>query len=272
VDGTTTAGTAATTLNINATDLYLGPLAWPFTWPGNLDVQQAVDEIKFGNSNLNWVATQGEAPLRFTNIVETANYNNWGAPSSLLLDTTNSSAAYMVFNDYEANKAPNLDCAQGTLRFWFQPTWNTGDLAAPTNGMLINVGTNAPNNGWWGLVITNNGSTITLNTRTNDGTTTYSTQNLWVNNLTFSSTNWYQIALTFDTNSTALYTNGVLAGTGAGVAYYPSLSERTNGGFSIGSDLSGYKQARGRFDQIDIYNYVQDTNWIYTNYQATIGP
>jgi hypothetical protein len=268
VDGTTATTTASTTLNINTTDsLYFGPPSWF----GNWNFQQAVDEIKFGNSNLNWVASQRQAPRRFTNIVEASNSTHWGGPSSLLLDTTNNSAAYMVFNTYEANLAPNLQCGIGTLRFWFQPTWNSGEVAAPNYGLLVNVGTNAVSNGWWALVLTNNGTAIALNTQTNNGSTTLSAQNLLFTNLNFYSTNWYQIAVTFDTNSTALFTNGVLAGTGSGISYYPSLNERMSGGFSIGSDLSGYNQARGSFDELDIQNFVRDTNWIYTNYQAVLN-
>ena len=84
----------------------------------------------------------------------------------------------------------------------------------------------------------------------------------WVSN------SWYQVVLTYTPTNSALYINGQLATNGTGVAYFPNSNERSASGFRIGSDSSGYSQARGIFDELETFGYPLEAGLIQANYQS----
>jgi hypothetical protein len=203
-----------------------------------------------------WVGEQGQLPLLATNIV--------GIPSwftnAVLIDSTNT--AILRYRDVEpTNYAPaNINCRNGTMRFWFAPDWSSG--AGPGSaGRLIEMGTQTTSNGWWALYFNTNGTQLIFGTQTNGLAMTNLTTSInWVSNY------WHQIVLTYSPSNSSLYLDGQPVVTnGLGTTYYPNRSERANG-FGIGSDANGSNQARGAFDELETFNYPLAASDIATNF------
>ena len=64
--------------------------------------------------------------------------------------------------------------------------------------------------------------------------------------ISWTSNAFHQIGVEWTTSDCEIYLDGALAATGDGVSYVPTHGTWTNG-FFIGSDNTGYEQARGAF-------------------------
>jgi len=126
----------------------------------------------------------------------------------------------------EANSAANINCREGTVRFWFKPDWTSQTNGPQSQARLIELGTKSSTNGWWALVLNSTGTNLSFCTQTND-TGTLKT------NLTGAiswSYDWHQIVLTYCSTNSSLYIDGQsVVTTGLGVTNWPALSVRTNG-------------------------------------------
>lgn len=201
---------------------------------------------RFDNTNT-WVGDQGQLPRSFTNLQGVASWNT----NAVLVD--NASLAVLRYRDVETNGSANINCRNGTVHFWFRPTWNsatTNNGTGPqSEGRLIELG-HQSTNGWWGLLLNTNGTQLRFVTQTNSSAVTNLTATI-----NWSSNQWHQIVLTYSATNSTLYLDGQPAVTnGAGVSAFPSLAVRANG-FGIGSDWSGSQQARGVFEDLKTFNY-----------------
>ena len=198
----------------------------------------------------NWLGDQGQVPISFSNIVNVAD----GSNNVLWLDSTN--PANLKYRDVETNHAANIDVHNGSVVFWFKPDWasvGAGGTGPGTLGQLISLGqwTSNANYGCWNLTIAADGSSLSFITQTNGaGTTNLVAPIAWVSNV------WHQVALTYSSNGCSLYIDAQLVANGSGVVSYPDPVVRATDGINIGSDRSGNQQARGRFDDLETFNYV----------------
>jgi hypothetical protein len=223
-----------------------------------------------------WVGAQGQLPLTINNIF---GQSGWSS-NALTVDSLNS--ASIRYRVVETNHNANILCTQGTVRFWFKPDWGTSNSVPPawqnsfvtnsgpqTSATLFCIGTNgaAAGNGYWGLATTPDGGQIQFMTG-GDGVITTNLQSSILWNDRFA---WHQIALTYSSTNSLLYIDNQLVATGLGVAHFPQDTNNSQG-FAIGSDLLGSasSQARGAFDELEIFNYPLSATAIATNYHTSI--
>jgi hypothetical protein len=193
-------------------------------------------------ADTNWVSIFGYSAKSFTNIVSVADTDR----SVMLLDTN--VPGWLQYNEIEDDGNTNISVVQGTIEFWFKPDWSSG--TGPGNaGRFIDVGHSNTASGWWSLYVSANGNTINFSAQTNGLATNYlSAAVSWTSNT------WHLIDLTYTQTNSALYLDGALATNGNGVVYWPNADALTNG-FFVGSDNTGVLQARGRFANLDTYDY-----------------
>jgi len=213
----------------------------------------------------NWIGEGGVAPLIKTNLQLNGGRNVnavQGAPTNVVL---------LSYREIETNGWANINCRQGTIRFWFRPNWNStnsGGTGPQTAGRLIELGNESTGTpaGWWTLLLNSNGTDIRFITHTNGaGRTNVSAAINW------KSQDWHQLALTYSSSNTSLYLDGQPLNTnGLGVIHFPSPSIRSNG-FRIGSDATGTKQAKGRFDDLETFNFPLSAQSIKNSYSNAIA-
>lgn len=211
-------------------------------------------------SDTNWLSTRGDAPVAFTNLI---NVTDTMDGNSLWLDTTNSSPAYLFYNVVETNGYTNLITTNGSLSLWFNPDWsstNLGGTGPGEWGNLISLGQAGTNgSSWWAWYLSPDGGTVYFSSQTNGGTSsTYLSAPV-----SFATSNWYNLALTYSLTNCAFYTNGVLVTNGTGVAYWPGPDVTF---FSVGSDSNGFYQAGGMFDDLQSYNYPLSLGFVEANF------
>jgi hypothetical protein len=227
--------------------------------PGNV-LQVTFGHWRFDNTNT-WIGDMGQLPLFATNIIGVPGLRT----NAVLIDSNN--PAILEYRDVETNGNANINCRNGTVRFWFKPDWssaNQGGTGPGSNGRLIEVGNYNPvnTNGWWALYLSSDGTQILFGSSTNGAAAT-----ILAANISWTSNQWHQIVLTYTPTNSILYLDLQPATNGSGVAYYPNVIERAASGFRLGSDANGSNQARGAFDELDTYNYPLNTNAI--NYVAS---
>ena len=211
-------------------------------------------------NNTNWIGEFGQEPLVQTNLLGIPG-RNLGA-----VQINSSASSILSYRTVETNGWANLNCGVGTVRFWFRPSWASmtrGGSGPQAAGRLIEVG-QIPGGGstdWWSLVLNPAGTQLSFVTATNGQTqTNFNAAIAW------SSEEWHQVALTYNATNSALYIDGqAVVANGLGVTRIPSATVRSNG-FRIGSDLNGANQAKGRFDDLETFNYVQDVSTIANVY------
>jgi hypothetical protein len=202
----------------------------------------------------NWTSDMGYAPIAFTNL---ASIPEWEG-NALLLDTTNSIPAFLNYNIVEADGTTNLVFPAGAVICVFICDWASADTnqygagpgdAAGDPAYLLAAGdfsSNSPN-GLWAIYFDAGGTNIYFGGMSN------STPAVFVSApISWSSNSVHLICLSYLTNS-ALYLDGQLAATGGPVTIVPDTNVWTNG-FLIGSDLSGFEQARGVFWYLELDN------------------
>lgn len=256
------------------------PDGWAVQWALNpfaiYDQQDnpTAPQVRLGYWRFNTLSYQGEAGQMPIVNQGAVSVPAWSGNAVSLTNTDTGSQ--LLYNVFETDGTTNFACNNGTIRFWFQPNWNTGDTNAPTNGAtFFRAGFNPV--GYWGLSLVNNGTNpaglmqlgIASNQYLQGNTFQYGALNGVPIN--FQSNLWYQITLTYSPSNVALYTNGALLATGNmpptvmggygsqfqmgnGISFYPSQIY-LDAGFSFGS-LAGQPCAvRGQLDELETFNY-----------------
>lgn len=226
----------------------------------------SVDSVQLGYWTFNdtnaWTGEQGQIPVLATNIVGVP---DWSV-SAVQIDSPN--PAILQYQAIETNGTSNINYRQGSIRFWFQPDWSstsTNSGSGPGGmGRLIELGSFNPafTNGWWSLLFSGDGDQLMFGSSTNG----FGGTNLTAS-ISWTSSQWHQIVLTYTPTNSTLYVDGAEAASGTGSIYYPNYSERS-AGFRIGSDVNGMNQARGSFDELETFNYPLDAASISANYEA----
>lgn len=211
-----------------------------------------LDSWSFSDTNA-WKSDFGYAPVSFTNLNTTI-----GDGTALVLDST--SPAWLQYNMVETNNRPNLTLNQGSVAMWFAPDWasyNAGGTGPGAWGQLINVGewTSGASFGNWSLHVDPAGDNLSFSTQNGTGSGT----NYLTVPISWTANGWHFIALTYSSNSTALYIDGNLATNGAGVSILPGTNALASGLY-IGSDTNGNFQAHGIFDDIYTYSIPLNSN------------
>jgi hypothetical protein len=196
------------------------------------------------------MAEQGQIPLSVNDV---SLVPSW---SGTALNINSDPASHVTYWDVFTNGWANINCRQGSLRFWFKPNgtgWHTGPF--------VYMGS-PDGRDQWELALTSGGSSISFSTGYNG----FKVANLSTN-YSLSPTNWTQIVLTYGSDLSSLYINGTLATTGSGVTYWPSLTNR-NLGMVIGNDTSYTNSINGQFDEIETFNYELAASDIASNFQT----
>ncbi len=228
----------------------------------------------FADTNT-WQSDRGYAPISHTNLAYTFMGNIFGS-YSLSLDSTN--PAWLRYNVQENDGTTNLSVAAGSVTMWFSPNWASATTnhngAGPGDwGRLVEIGSYTTNAdyGWWSLYFDSGGTNLYFSAQTNssDGTTvTYLSAPIdWATN------EWHNIALTYSATNTALYLDGQLAASGAGLSVFPGPEVQTNG-FWIGSASDGLGQARCILDDIYTYDFPLadgDVSALYSYFWSLYG-
>jgi hypothetical protein len=192
-------------------------------------------------------AEQGQAPL--------SSYDVSVAPSwsGTALVLNNNAASQITYPDVGSNGWANINCQEGTLRFWFKENGDPTYYPAP---FIYMGGPNTTNE--WTLEETIHHS-ISFVTQTNFilGPTVVSC---------LSTSTWTQIVLTYGPTNCDLYTNGVLAASSAGNTNWPSLANRQLG-MVIGNNMSNNASINGQFEEMETFNYQLAASNILANFQ-----
>lgn len=207
-------------------------------------------------NNTNWTGEFGQSPLVHTNLelVAGCNYD--------AVRINSPTTARLSYRDIETNGWANINVRQGTIRFWFRPNWastNKGGTGPQSEARLIEIGDESGGSptGWWAVILNSTGTQLRFVTQTNGTGRTNLT-----GTISWNSEEWHQIAITYSASNSALYVDGQAVNTnGLGVLHYPGPTVRSQG-FSVGSDKNGNRQAKGRFDDLETYNYVQSRQTI----------
>jgi hypothetical protein len=212
-----------------------------------------------------WTGDQGQSAMGCSNVDRVPDWSGCALrvpgniPAGLSYHESDGTGSDMKFN---------INFRSGSIVFWYKPEWSSagvGGNGPGTGGVLFGSG-NLPSD-FWSMVVDAGGSNLDFRC-VKDG----QSQTFLTSPVSFTSNQWVQIALTYSTNSSALYIDGQLLRTGDGISVYPDASFRKLFGFNIGSSFSGQNQANGHFDQLAIYNYPLTTDDIYWNYFRAVYP
>jgi hypothetical protein len=186
-----------------------------------------------------------------------------------------------------SNGQTYLDCANGTVRFWFQPNWSTTNSAALAgqNQQMVFLAARS-----WSISVWNETfgiSYIQFASGNDQYHQPWSFKSGPVNGalVSFQSNLWYQIVLSYSPTNVALYTNGVLLATanwapedtnndcvydvGNGNLFYPPASD-LGAGFSFGSAFGGL-QISGQLEELETFNYPLTAQQVAAGFPAFAG-
>jgi len=168
-------------------------------------------------SDTNWLSDFGYWPQNFYNISNVPGGNG----NTLLLDSTNAALLNypITYPDYYHT---NLTLNQGSLTLWFRPSWSSADqggIGPGGSGRLIEVGAYTTNAsfGWWSLYFDPGGTNLYFSAQDNAGNGT----NYLSAPVSLTSNVWTFIALSYSSNGTSLYTNGVQIASGGRTSIVP---------------------------------------------------
>jgi hypothetical protein len=197
-------------------------------------------------------AEQGQMPLSWSDVGLAPSW------SGTALVITSDPASHITYPDAGSNGWANVNCRQGSVRFWFRPDITGGP---GHNAPFVYMGTTNCSQEW-ALWLNAGGTSISFITATNGGGTN---TNLTAScNLT--NTHWTQIVLTYGSNGSSLYTNGSLAANGTAVTNWPSLTSR-HLGMVLGNNLSHNASINGQFEEMETFNYQLAASNIASNFQ-----
>ncbi len=202
--------------------------------------EQSLNSWRFDGTG--WLTNTRTAPLVYNNLQLVESWSGHAlqmiGPSGLLALPNN-----------QPDGTPNLTPTEGTIRFWFAPGWTSQpDGTGPgTASRLFEVGAWSPTaaQGWWSLAVSPDGTLLGLLAQDANGQTTI----LQVP-IRWHSGEWHQVALSWSSQETVLFLDGLRAATSAGVSLAPLTSFTGIQGFSIGSDVHGGQLAGGLFEEV----------------------
>jgi hypothetical protein len=199
-------------------------------------------------------AEQGQMPLSSSSVGLAP---SWSGTALVI----SNGASQITYPDVGSNGWANINCRQGSVRFWFKPNSTTGPgTSAPFFYMGTTNGSQE-----WALLLNSSGTSISFTTASNvvGGTNTYFNYSIALTNTNA----WTQIVLAYGSNDSYLYINGVSVATGLAVAYWPSVTNRHLGGMVIGNNLSNNAAINGQFEEMETFNYELTPSEITANYQ-----
>ncbi len=203
----------------------------------------------------------------------TTNLQNPVGWSGNVLRVNSASAANLRYRDVEPGGQANVNCRQGTIRFWLKPDWVSG--AGPGAwGRFIEMGDGTSGGGWWVLSVNANGTSIRFETRLNGSAVTHveATNLGWTLNGALDH-DWHEIVLTYSEAARALYIDGTLrASSTAGVLNWPTAATRAAYGLNVGSNRNGSEQVKGHIDELETFNWVIDGEEVAAHYIGMIVP
>jgi alpha-tubulin suppressor-like RCC1 family protein len=213
---------------------------------------------RFDTANL--PGDQGQLPIYTNGLNLVASWN-----TNAVEITTNANAG-LVYRETETNGTPNINCRNGTIRFWFKPNWSStnqeGGTGPQTWARLIELGYYTETSlGQWVLAFNPEGTQLILSGASDGQATNYLTADV-----SFASNEWHQIVLTYTPTNSALYLDGQLATNGTGSVLYPEAGLRHQG-FRIGNDSTYTTSINGQFDELETLNHPLSASAIATNYQ-----
>lgn len=187
--------------------------------PVEFDLQR-LGNWKFDNTN-NWVGEQGQLPVIATNLVGIPAWSS----NQVQVQSGVNVPARLLYRTVETNGLANIAADQGTVRFWFSPNWVSAYYGPSGSARLFEFGTHSSgtNHGAWTLYVDSFGRNLVLASTTNE---------LIRVTIDWSLVEWKHIAVTYSATNSAIYINGKLAGTGAGVPAGIDVGET----LSIGSN------------------------------------
>ena len=229
-----------------------------------------LDNWAFSGSN--WASGLGYPAVAWTNAV---NVDTWAstywATNGLLLDTGDPSLgipAFLQYNVVESDGTTNLCCEAGAVCLWFSSSWSSADQGGTgpdTWGRIIEVGAQDANNatGWWSLYLDPGGTNLYFSVQAAGLSTDYLTAPIsWTNN------SWHEIVLSYSATNCTLFLDGQLrTNNPTGLLYSPD-SEVLAGGFFVGSDASGFRQARGQVANLSTWTGLVDPSFLVGTYTA----
>jgi hypothetical protein len=205
---------------------------------------------RFESTELN--GEQGQMPLSYNNIALTPSWSG----TALVINPD--PASQITYADVGSNGWANVNCRQGSVRFWFKPDVLSGP---GHNAPFFYMGsTNSSDE--WALWLNSTATSISFITAMNGGGT-----NIHFNaSCGLTNTNWTQIVLTYGSGGSSLYLNGTLATNGSAVTNWPYLTNR-NLGFVIGNNMSNNASINGQFEEMETFNYQLAASNILANFQ-----
>jgi alpha-tubulin suppressor-like RCC1 family protein len=246
-------------------------------YDGRTDLQEVLDgtdpldpnsvqQVLLGSWQFNspdWTGDQGQPAMVSSNITCIPDWSGHGLHISTNLPA---GLSYHEANGADVNMQFNINLRSGSVVFWYKPDWSSAGAGGSGPGKdSVLFGSGSLGSDFWGMVINASGSNLDFRCVKDGQLQTFLTAPV-----SFASNQWVQIALTYSSNSSALYVNGQLFQTGAGVSVYPDAEFRKTNGFNIGSSFSGGNQALGDFDQLTTYNYRLTTDNINGNYSSVV--
>ncbi|MCS1411439.1 MAG: hypothetical protein M2R45_04639 [Verrucomicrobia subdivision 3 bacterium] len=196
----------------------------------------------------------------------------------------------LIYRVVESDNHININLLRGTIKFWFKPNWNSGELGHHFGSRLLEIGrfssTGQGNNGWWGIFFNQDRTKLAFASQGPNSL-------IWeryieATNLNFQAGQWYEVELTYGPRTTYpygrkdplreqrysnsyLYINGQREGHGLGVNPNRLPNEMAiAGGFALGSQIDGTLSADVTIDELKTYNYplhtwtdriLTDRNW-----------
>jgi len=216
--------------------------------------------------NTNWLGQAGQIPVTATNIQTVP---DWGGsalhigtnvPALLAYHVVETNISITITNLVQSNYMANVTFPAGTIRLWFKPDWSSASAGGGGPGAsaaLITVGSHSGDltSDFWGLEFSSNGNTLRFSSEGGGQQYIYCDAPI-----SLSSNQWYQIVLAYNTNSSAIYTNGQPVATGSGVAEHPVQVLGLT--MNVGSTADGSDQAFGIFDNLETFNYAMGSSGV----------
>jgi hypothetical protein len=198
---------------------------------------------------------------------------DWSGNAVSMSSTETSQLVYNTFSTNGDTIQTNVDCAHGTVRFWYQPNWSTGSSAPPNarGATFFRVG--SAFEARWGLQTEYSGGTNVMEFATASNqyirSSSFTSRGLNGVPIDFQAGHWYQITLAYTATNIALYTNGTLLAcgdlpfqsngapvfdTGNGVAFYPSTDYQEGSGFAFGCLKGQPCGVDGQLDELETFD------------------
>jgi hypothetical protein len=235
--------------------------------PPPIPASPYLDSYSFDSTN--WLSDLGYPAISFSNLVSVSVMGN-----ALLLDTTNISPALLAYNIVEpVDGHTNIVFPAGAALCVFICDWasaDTNQFGAGLGGLgyLLAAGdfSSGSPDGLWAIYFDSTGTNICF------GGVSNSTSTVFVSApISWPSNSIHLIGLGYTSTNSMLYLDGQLAATGGPVTIVPATNVWTNG-FLVGSDSSGFEQARGVFWDLEFYNSNFFNSYDYVSYFTNWWP